>query len=209
MEPRRRWTASVSSACSAIDSAWRSSDPLSSSAATRLTGPMRSRSAIRRSCAADSSPAPATSAAAKAKRSGSSGGGHWKRSPEIAAISARRASSLSARADAPARTSRAEASSSLTLANWASLCRAASAAVATANSAAASSVVSRERTLSPCSISRINEAGFAATTARSCEISSSRCAISASRRAASPARACQPEMSERCAEVRSRETASA
>ena len=112
MLPRKRCTASVSSARVVADSCPRASASASSCAAIRFTGPMRSRSATSRSIAADSSPAPATSPPSKPKRSGSKGGGHWNLSPETRPISARRSSSFSARAVAPARASRAAASTS-------------------------------------------------------------------------------------------------
>ena len=209
MLPRSRWTASASSACSAALVPWSASIRARSSAATRLTAPNRSREAVSWSIASLSRAESETSASAKPNLSPNSGGGHWNLSPAVRASSARRLSSLSARAEAPARASRAVARASAAWASASSAAFASPETSASAASAAASSSVSRVRTASPPSISRISPAGLASTTARSSAISAKRASIPASRRAASPARACHPRISVRWVATRSRATASA
>ena len=90
MDPRKRCVASVNSAISALFWSREASSSASSVSATRLTGPRRSRSIVRVSSRLDSVCASSTALAANPSFSGSTGGGHSKRSPETRPISTRR-----------------------------------------------------------------------------------------------------------------------
>ena len=92
MEPRRRLIASVSSSLSDAPAPCCASSSASSSAAIRFTGPMRSRSFCSRSSRADSTEASSIACSSNPSFSGSTGGGHSKRSPDIRPISTRRCS---------------------------------------------------------------------------------------------------------------------